>query len=260
MTKSVEAGNNTFTLNPRDFNWSHAARFKSGNGYDLFKGKIEFISYYEEVDTFSMFFRLAPFIPVLRDVSMQYEYDWEYDCFNEDSKIQFSVATHDAKEVTVLVSDSYYWRVDEEFFPIYNVQLPVENDSIYKYETLTDWGTIYKIYARNFFGYSYCDSIIFTTDLITDPQVLERLDQLKKEESSIESMHTDISGIQIIDRNQVFIPSNYTYLCVIDIAGRQYGLPCENNIIDLSPLSNGVYIIIYKNANKALSNLKILKS
>ena len=191
---------------------------------------------------------------------MQYEYDWGYDCFSEDSKIQFSVAVHDAATVSVLVSDPYYYCYDDSFFAIYEVQLPVENDSIYKYETLTDWGTIYKIYARNFFGYSYCDSIIFTTDLITDPQITERLNQLKNEETDIDVIPTDISDIQIVAKNQVFIPSDYAYICVIDIVGRKYSLPCENSIIDLSPLPNGMYIIIYKNANNTLSNFKLLKS
>ena len=152
---------------------------------------------------------MAPSIPVLKDMSMQYEYDWGYDCFSEDSKIQFSVAVHDAATVSVLVSDPYYYCYDDSFFAIYEVQLPVENDSIYKYETLTDWGTIYKIYARNFFGYSYCDSIIFTTDLITDPQITERLNQLKNEETDIDVIPTDISDIQIVAKNQVFIPSDY---------------------------------------------------
>lgn len=46
ITKSVGAGSKTFTLNPRDFNWLYATRFKGENGYDLFKGKIEFVSYY----------------------------------------------------------------------------------------------------------------------------------------------------------------------------------------------------------------------
>lgn len=259
VKRSIGAGTKSFKLDPHDIFWRDAARFSFKN-YDLFKGRIEFISYYEEVDTFSIYMQLAPSRPVVENTTMTYEYDWEYDCFNDNSKIQFDIIACDFEELLVHVSGSYYFAVEPDAFVIYASSIyPNEGTgSIYSYAENTDWGTIYRFSARNEFAYSYSTDTIFTTDYITDLQVLARLEELKKE-SGVSETEMQEEHVRMLGGNHIYVPEQFTLECIADVAGRRYRLQPSGNILDISRLQQGFYIIVYRDSSNKLRNLKIWK-
>ena len=254
---SVMPNNTSFTLAPESINWEYVYYYRYDE-YILYLCKIEFNEATGASDEIYFKLRLTPTRPIITDIEFNYIFDWETDDIYPNGEIAFTIESEDATMIRLLSSDFYNHSLPEPMIFQWSVDYDYDKETNNVITTtLVDWGTYFLPVARNDFGEIYCNDTIFTTDLITDPEILARINSYK-DPASTKMNHME--QVHYVDRNHIYIPKAFKPLVIVDITGRRHHLECINNIIDISLLPKGIYIISYTNRQKQTSNFKIIKS
>lgn len=161
----------------------------------VFKGVI-FARFWNGItDSVEVELNFLPDIPRMHDVSLTYEYDWYWDCFNEGN-MEFTAVSKRAKKfgakLWIPYRNSYDIPEENGEYMLFveggdgmECLKVIDRDSHVIKLTDCDWGQAYKIYASNDFGTTFNnEDVLFTTNYIRDPLVLARIDSLRKAETS----------------------------------------------------------------------------
>ena len=106
-----------------------------------------------------------------------------------------------------------------------------------------EWGTYYRLAAVNDYGITESQEIICTTDLITDPDIKERIEYLSGH-SSISAVSADSQGlISVADGRIVACGANLAAVEVYALDGSIVIEASQPDIVSTEGLTSGIYII-----------------
>lgn len=175
----------------------------------------------------------------------------EYDDLDEASLLEMDVTCPGATEVWAYEyaePDKHYFSL-EEFLQDENKGLPFElrfegKDKIHVPITMATWGAVYEVGARNRFGYTKSDTLLFSTDYITDPEVLARIEELRNKATGVGSVAEDSGDVlKSSDGEAVVFTREMDSAAVYDLSGVCLIAEQGCSRLDTSHLPNGVYIV-----------------
>ena len=118
-----------------------------------------------------------------------------------------------------------------------------------------DWGEYLRVEAMNRYG-SVIGDYIYTTDYIDDTLILARIEEIKT--GSAVNTLTDESVSFRWDRNQIDFGSPVGSAKIFNISGAQVLISSPTTTIDISHLSQGIYIMSYT-VNSTTEQIKFQK-
>lgn len=261
---------NQITIEPQssfgEYAWRNALRFASDDRtHNYFKAQLEFNSNQYGVAITNLVLDLLPTTPVISSQQLTYSYDWEWDTF-DSSTLTLTIETgHIARMIAWLSKpgDPFFEPpIQESFTAIYgfdNLDKTAENHTITL--TVVDWGQWIKIQSINEFGYSLPSNMICTTDLITDSDILARIEYIKEHGfSSINAIMPSKSHhhIYCADTKTLSFDEPVTILSCIALNGLSHKICNTGAIFDLSSVPKGVYVITLRDSSNELFRIKLL--
>ena len=250
---------------------SEAKRFEyEGDSSRYFKGCIYLFINEEKKDSMIVLFNLLPSKPKVIDASFTYtRYDWDYDDFYPDYAT-FNIIFFSARCTKLIVEtgDPFFFEFPHDkrlYFNIKDIVFPsFENYYLTAdVDKFADWGQYYRFIAQNDYGNSYVSDTIVTTDYITDPAILARLEEIRQEVSSISDISKD-EDIHIFSKHDYievqgnkFLVSNLT---LFDMNGKIVRQQKNGEDMNISDLPKGLYIISCQTKMHQKLIFKVIKS
>lgn len=243
-------------IDPSNITWGNAFRiFDPSLSRDLFELQVRFISNegLEEINYIRL--ALLPARPIISDVTFSYIYNWENDCIYPNGDFSFIVHSNSATQFYFYYSDSFLFDFNEHVIFRFSERLDTSDMAEIRYPA--DWGEYINVTAGNKFGYVKSD-VICTTSYITDEDVLNRIAELK-EQADVVLPIEDNSDLSVgWDNTLLTFDREMTKVLVYNICGSLAAQERHATELDLSHLSNGVYIVSCEHDNK-LKTFKIVK-
>lgn len=270
----------------KTFDGNKAKKFPADDGESTYF-KINMCAYNGTTwDKVHLTLNLLPTIPRVLSAGFVTPYDWEYDDFGYDVVGNFAAYLTTARTSTVTewhsspIEDwskgTMYWINDTDY-PTNNVggknitvtpSGPSTSDCP---GTVTTWGEYILYVNYNKYGWVRGDTI-YTTDYITDPDVLERIRQICDEYGYLYN-YAPFSGVEPIKRDRekgelslkngmvVYSGNNedITAVSLHDVYGRQIYLKNGDSSIDTRDLSTGIYFAVFTLKNNTNISFKFLK-
>lgn len=240
-----------YYINPEKLDWSGAYTFTdSESGEPYFKGKIEVYRGDEFIGDCQLTFDYRPYEPKIEGIEYYYEYDWANDCMSW-SVLNITAKAEKADKLILYRSGEHLFTAEDAIFETkYGLDAPVDNYdqwSSTQEATVTDmraeWGTYYRLAAVNDYGITESQEIICTTDLITDPDIKERIEYLSGH-SSISAVSADSQGlISVADGRIVACGANLAAVEVYALDGSIVIEASQPDIVSTEGLTSGIYII-----------------
>lgn len=169
-------------------------------------------------------------------------FDIEYD----GNPISFTLS-YMTQEVPPLVS----------FFPWFNIDdLEVSEDGHSGYDA--DWGEYFQITAYYEHGSALSD-VYYTTDYITDPDILARIKELQDIRTEVPTFENPEHAILISD-DRILMSEDVRCLEILDVSGHKwYSSSHSSGAMDLQWLPSGTYVVRAVTADSKCETLKYLK-
>lgn len=215
------------------------------------------------LDKRDIYMQLTPSQPKVIDFKFDYDYDWDYDDLGIDGGIlELTLEIDDDVERIFMICPDFYGHLfqkpddDRFFFGEYHTV----NKIAPRKTTITidqvEWGIFMKLSAINRYGTSQ-SLIVNTTDFITDPKVLERINSLNPN-ASIDSEPLNEPEI-IYSRDELNVNGeiNDFKIEIYNIVGHKLLDNQNERMIDISGLPSGVFVVLLKTDNQIIKTLKI---
>ena len=257
----------TFTIHSDLIDWHYAKRYKmEGDSSVYFKGMVFLLDGQEKKDSLAIRFNLLPSIPKIIDASFIYtKYDWEYDDFFPNAEFSIYFRSERCDKCLLYTGDpfDFDFPLTHSYFRSVRDISPYRSSGILIIRTDdADWGQFYEMLPGNKYGWGMSNDTLFSTNYIYDPQILARLDELKKEEASVSSVPNEYS-IQIINKNNyIEIEGNKSLvqdLSIYSPTGKLMKTQRGSENIDISNLPQGLYIVSCRTTTNQLLTQKIMK-
>lgn len=230
-------------IKPKDYNWDDALRdYDSESHRDYFIFRLSFTDKSGNSDEICFKWGLLPSKPQLSDVVYTYEYNWDDDMIYPNGDFSLKVSSTDA--------DKYWlhWTYSFLFGPPYYFTscciFEAKDNEIIGYDA--DWGEFVNVTAQNQFGYVHSDTIC-TTDYITDPDILNRINEI----AGVTGLEEDAEDPLLSKENDILTFKEPLDVNVYDISGKQVLYSTNAGTISLAYLNPGIYVITYKLSNKS---------
>lgn len=233
--------------------WQYAKRhYNSILNRDIFKLKIVFTEESGDSDCKIINWALLPSRPVISDEVFSYIFNWEDNDIYPNGYFSFFVKAIDSSGLFVNISESFLYE-EPKFYPWGK---RYDGRSITEVSYNADWGEYVQVEAYNLFG-SVLGDAICTTDYITDPAILDRINELKSANTDVLQMTPSSSFITLLHNEISFrevVDNAYLYNC----NGQLIDSWRYIEHLDISEYPNGIYIVscIY---NSKYYKLKIVK-
>ncbi|MDE6552878.1 MAG: T9SS type A sorting domain-containing protein [Muribaculaceae bacterium] len=216
---------------------------------DLFILRLSFTDEAGNTESIILKWGLIPTRPIVSDVKFTYKYNWEWDDIWPNGHFIFKVESQDAERLEYNVTNSF--QFGPPFFFAYYYEIESQSPAIVDYDA--DWGEFIQVGAGNKYGFSHSE-IICTTDYITDPEILNRIQEI----AAVENLEGDTEDPILNINNETItfsIPINIT---IYDISGKQIFFEKSTKEVSTSSFSSGIYLVSYRNAETTFT-LKYLK-
>lgn len=194
---------------------------------------------------------LLPCRPKIGNVIFKYEYNPEWDALIPNSDFSFDITSEGA---TTFIMYIFYPKY--EHYAPYCMAFYGQDKMRLNYEA--DWEEYISVSAGNEFGYVRSDTI-FTTDYITDETILRRIEELRKPAGNISSVADKEDVTVSIDNNNISFSSAAEMVRILNISGRCIFERTSAEILDISGLAKGIYVMSYKGRNSKIHNFKFIK-
>lgn len=257
----------TFTLHPNLIDWHYAKRYEVGGDSSVyFKGMVYLLDGQEKKDSLAICFNLLPSTPKIIDASFIYtKYDWEYNDFFPNAEFSIYFRSERCDKCLLYTGDPFYFDfpLTHSYFRSVRDISPYRSSGILIIRTDdADWGQFYEMLPGNKYGWGTSNDTLFSTNYIHDPIILARLEELKKEWSSVSSVPNEY-GIRIIYKNShIEIEGNKSLvqgLSIYNPTGKLMKTQRGNENTDISNLPQGVYIVSCRTTTNQLLTKKIMK-
>lgn len=211
---------------------------------DLFPLRLSFTEDSGATESVILKWGLLPTRPIVSVLEFTYVYDWEWDDIWPNGNFCFKVEYNDAERVEYNVTQSFQFGSPSFFNYCYVIDSP--SPAIINYDA--DWGEFIQISTWNKYGWANSD-IICTTDYITDPDILNRINEI----ASVTDLEEDAEDPLISKENDTLAFKEPVDVNVYDIAGKQALSLMNVDSVSLSFLNPGIYVINYRLSNKSFT-------
>jgi len=243
-------------FDPAAVDWKRAIKKYDAqlNRY-IFELTLYFKAYYTYPDSKIVRFALMPSRPIIDNISYSYEYDWEHNYICPNSDLSFTVISEDSDGFCILSTPTHQFSMGS-----FIIREPIDGYGRVEVSYDADWGEYICIEAYNKYG-SILGDTICSTDYINDERILQRIDELKAQSfiSTIQqdSIEHDIN-ISICD-NTIKFDHIVLDTCIYDLLGNCHMSLNNIDLIDISGLSKGCYILLYKCADSTTNIFKFIR-
>lgn len=228
-----------------------------------FKGNIQIQTDHDLIDRIEIIFNLLPSNPIISNVEYEYIYDWNDDMIFPNGDLYVTIEAYRADYfMTLSTTDPFCFN-----FPILGFGC---TESFYKIEKednfatyhsdFADWGDFYSFWAVNKYGFTVSDTIL-TTDYITDPAILARIEEIKNSQAGTD--YISVNNINISVKNNILSVSgdkdSVLDISIYDMLGRAVRRQESGEDMDISSLKKGCYVIICHTKYNHIINSKIMK-
>ena len=194
-------------------------------------------------------FKLCPSYPIIENCEFIGEWSNEdYSYLSSTRKsLRLTVECQGANSAFIRITKQYFKNdLDKLKRIFFGVGIPLELDIEDKTHTIdvdVDWGVLLRCDLRNDYGSTVSDTI-FTTDYITDPNVIMSINQLEEELASVNTTITDVPKFYI-SNSQIKIAYNGEIqdVAIYTPTGECKSIHHGENLIDISKLQHGIYIM-----------------
>lgn len=207
---------------------------------------------------------LLPSKVIIEDIRYEYVYDWEYDMIFPNGNLYVTASAKQADYFNALSTTTpFCFEFPSKGFgliePFYKES--DDTDTATYHSDFADWGDFYCVWAINKYGFSTSETIL-TTDYITDPDILNRLEEIKNSRS--EQPEIIISNDITFNTSQNTISiigdkSAISNIAICDMQGRVLYTQNSNDDINISSFKKGCYIITCRTTKNQIINSKIMK-
>lgn len=233
-----------------------------------------------ESDSRILYYNCIPSRPIISNVEIHGNYNWEYDDYDLGSYMTFRLYSERAEILHVLLESKncHLTKPSNYFIDIVNIGyikdpivgtggitiVPHSNSSNWYDVTVKSqiqWGQMFSLMTLNKYGESPSIDDMFTTDYITDPAVLARIDEMYRQ-AGVDSPNTSAPQMVIGNGNISFNdPENLIQeVSIYSISGMLLYQQSGNRDISTSDFPAGAYIINYKTKRgDSISNKYILR-
>jgi hypothetical protein len=267
-------GDKSFTLNisPKLFpfdTWDCKRTELEGDSSVYINSSIELYKGNSLIDRTTILLNVLPSRPILKEASLiggEFCPSWMGYYPLATLNIKFSSAR---TNLSALVKYVAVGVIDESSFPkeyspltiIENPPMKLSND-LYEMEDAndTDWGEYFRYYVGNEYGFVWAYDTICTTDLITDPDILEYIEAYN---NAAEIKDLGYDEIKTSFKDNVLSIDNHSNrgveIEIFSLNGQNVYLSrLQQGDIDLGCLVSGIYIAKIKTGNKVITR-KIIK-
>lgn len=261
----LESDEPSFRIPIKSIDWSLCKKFKSeDNRSAYYKGLVQLIISGEPIDEVEVCFNLLPEIPQITVLSFTYKYDWNFDDIYPNGNLVIKIQSKGANRYIFMSTDFFHFEFPQRGSRFYQEATPADGkcESAEFQTDDIDWGTYAAIIAYNQFG-SVCSDTICTTDYITDPAILARIEEIRQEMTGTEDIVVESNDVGISVRDNAVIFENgddITDVQIFDISGKSVAAQTGGDTMDISDLKSGYYIIrVNTHQNKTFTR-KFIKS
>lgn len=198
-------------------------------------------------------------------------YNWEYDIMVNESVFAFDLESENAERFEMKIPIGNFHSIEnwEHFLcrddsspHFWYILEPSDPDNPNHFEINADWGEIYFVLAYNKNGVSRYSGPIFTTDYITDPDILARIKEINDIETGIVDLNPDMQSGEypVFKHDRIYCPENIRELSIYNSTGETV-LSSTNPFpsISIENLDRGIYFVVYKDLYLNHGTLKICK-
>lgn len=224
--------------------WYDAMReYDETHEREVFFLRIKFESETGEVDVRDVRMALLPTKPKFTNIRFDYEFDWEDISIWPNGLFSFDVISEGAEEyITLLLSGSYLFSPEYFFREVRYFDI-ISNSSINTLSYDAEWGEYIYLFTHNYFGSTKSDTIC-TTDYIYDKAVVERINSLRQE-ASVSDVCLDENNDFTIKNREISFNFVVNEICLYDINSLLVKKELFTDILDISDIASGVYILFY---------------
>ncbi len=266
----------SFTINIDSINWSYIDstnrvvrpyHFITENDSSIYyRGIVSMGSKGIVKDKIEVTFNLAPSTPKILDVAFDYEYDWNDDMIFPNGNLYVTVQSQRAARYTALNTTTPFCFEFPKMHGFLQIQeIPEISDTgiAVFHSDYADWGEFYTFKTSNKFGTVWCNDTILTTDYITDPDILARIEELRNESGDLCKTHQD---------NEIHITTLQNYLVIVgdrtaidnvtifDMTGRTVSTQNNGENLYINNLQKGCYIVTCRTKQNKTYIFKFVKS
>lgn len=250
----VESGNCVF--NPRNVKWVDAHReYDPESQRSLYEIRVSFKTDGDIEDARIVKFGLLPKHPEISNISFTYVYDWDIDAIYPNGTFSFRVDAEGATSFWVYLTDWCLFSLGNNSFSTCIISERCDDAMNVVYDA--EWGEYIKVYATNEFG-SIVSDIICTTDYITDSDILNRIEELKRLAGTEDHFVDAQNSLEILE-NSIRAAANISCLAIYNMQGQIILEQSGGDTMDISNLSKGIYIIAYTDKTGHTNSLKYLR-
>lgn len=250
----VESGDCVF--NPRNVKWVDAHReYDPESHRSLYEIRVSFKTDGDMEDVHTVKFGLLPKHPEISNISFTYVYNWDIDAIYPNGTFSFRVDAEGATSFRIHLTDWFLFSSENCFFST-GMSYPQCHDNI---EVVYDaeWGEYLKVDAWNEFGHVISD-IICTTDYITDIDILNRIEELKRLAGTEDHFVDAQNSLEILE-NSIRAAANISCLAIYNMQGQIILEQTGGDTMDISNIPKGMYIIAYTDKTGHTNSLKYLR-
>lgn len=220
--------------------------YEDGSDHKIFKIRVIFRSEGGEQDSIDLKFDLLPTPPVINNVKFSYTFNWETNEIWPNGKLSFDVISERAGCFLLGFSYDCLFETPDEF-PYWHIYEAKGKTTTIVYDA--EWGEYITVKSLNGYGEVMGDTIC-TTDYIIDEDILKRIHNLQL--GSVEQSELNDNGDIITkwDNNTLTFETIVEEIYVFDIAGRLCLSKKATDKIEMSDLTEGIYIIAYQVKSK----------
>lgn len=276
-----QISNDYFTLKLENVNWDGTIitlpyqriippmRFiVNSNESPYIKGKVYLIDNYENIlDSKEISFNVLPTKPIIQNVTYSNCY---IDNFNTSfnyliGQWNMDIVYSSAERINIIQSLCWSKSKDNSKFSLIEPRTTEQGMSgIIKYSNdKMDWGIWIYALAINKYGAVSSDTIC-STDYITDPEILARIEEWRLQQAGVNEIDSPTNTLTFkLHHDHISIdiaPSLIGKAIISDCYGRLTTAIFDNDGIDISQLSPGVYILLIEATDGRNKTFKFIKS
>lgn len=195
---------------------------------------------------------MKPTKPELLDVKFVYDhFDYDLLRFDNDARFEVTLYSENSDKFVIMNAPDMNINKYDSYILLYDAE-NVENvgDNLYRLSAMFDFDTDIYFYAKNKYGSSLHSDSIHTNDYITDPNIIDAINQA----SAIKDATGYEKSIILFHENVLSFAKEVKQVTIMDLTGRILYEQNDNGRINLANRQKGIYVItVLTNNNKRIT-------
>lgn len=249
-----ETSDGKCVIDPDEIKWWMAYYHDCDERHVAYILKVSFTSENGLEDSIELKIILLPTRPTINVTHYTYTYDWSDDSIFPNCNMGLNLYSENAVDYILWESASYIFS-----FPDYyaggGYSYDANLNEVTYVEFDPDWGEYLRVEARNRYG-SIIGDYIYTTDFIDDPMILARIEEIRNG-ADVKTLTEEAVSFRL-EQDQIAFESSVDCARIYNVSGTQVIESSASSTIDISRLSQGIYILSYT-VNSTTKQIKFQK-